>query len=412
MKPFLALLSAQEAYARIDALSPSATERRPALEAVGRVLAEDVRAFDDIPHFFRSNMDGFAVRAAETYGAGESRAVRLAVAGMVAMGEEAVDALPAGAAIRVSTGAMMPPGADAVVIVENTEGPVEGEVLVRAEALPKQNTVAVGEDLRRGDLVFEAGHRLRPVDVGVLSGVGVTEVLVHRPVRIGIVATGDEIVEPGEPLPPGRVRNVNQYLMREMARSFDGNPVVDLGVIGDDEGAFAATLERARADCDILFISGGSSRGTRDLTVASVMELPGAELLFHGLAVAPGKPTLLARAGGLHVMGVPGNPAAAAVVLHLFGRALVASLEGQPLARFLLRRARVRARLSRDLASPAGREDYLRVRLEDREGLPLAVPIQGKSVAISTIARADGLLAVPASVEGLAAGAEIEVILL
>lgn len=411
MKPFLELLSAEQAYRVIDGLEATASIRLPAVEAIGKVLAEEVRAKDAIPHFVRSNMDGFAVRASETLGASDSNAVRLPIAGAVAMGTEATLALPKDAVIRVSTGAMMPPDADAVVIIENTEEPTPGELLIRSEATVGQNTVKIGEDMAAGDLVFEAGHRIRPVDSGVLSGVGVTEVEVHSPVRIGIVATGDEIVEPDATLAPGQVRNVNQYLMRSMARSF-GNTVEDYGVIGDDEAQFATTLSRASADCDVLFISGGSSRGTRDLTVAAVGELDGAELLFHGLAVAPGKPTMLARAKGLHVMGLPGNPAAAAVVLQLFGRALVASLEGEPLSRMLLRRPRVRARVDRDLHSPGGREDYLRVRLVESEGLPIAEPIRGKSVAISTIARADGLLAIPASVEGLEAGTEVEVVLL
>ncbi|MFT5041646.1 MAG: molybdopterin molybdotransferase [Hyphomicrobiaceae bacterium] len=413
MKPFLELLSASQAYRMIDAAEPTEIIVCAAIAAIGMVLADEVRAGDDIPHFFRSNMDGFAVRAEDTFTAGDNSAVRMSIAGTVAMGAEATQPLPPGMAIRVSTGSMMPPDSDAVVIIENTEEPVPDEILVRAKVLPRQNTVAIGEDMRAGDLVFEAGHRLRPVDAGVLSGVGVIQVRVRRPVRIGVVATGDEIVEPDAPLPPGSVRNVNQYLMRAVALSF-GNHVEDFGVIGDDEDAFSRTLERAVEDCDVLFISGGSSRGARDLTVGSVSAMESAEVLFHGLAIAPGKPTLLARAGGLHVMGLPGNPAAAAVVMHLFGSALVGSLEGEPVERILLRRPRVRARLDEDVASPAGREDYLRVRLEPGLGLdlPIARPVRGKSVAISTIARADGLLAVPASTEGLAAGSEVEVVLL
>jgi molybdopterin molybdotransferase len=414
VKPFLELLSSQEAYALIDGLPKLSTEVFPAGQSVGHVLAEAIHAIDDIPHFFRSNMDGFAVRAQDTIGASASSAKRLSVSGSVPMGVEATAVVGPQQAVRVSTGAMMPAGADAVVIVENTEEPVEGEILVRSQVQERQNTVAIGEDMHNGDLVFSPGHRIRPSDRGVLSGVGVLEIVAHRRARIAVVATGDEIVEPGQELAPGQVRNVNQYLMAEMSRSL-GNPVLDFGVIPDREEDFARVLATAQQEADLLFVSGGSSRGARDLTVDAVQALPGAETLFHGLAIAPGKPTLLAVAAGLTVMGLPGNPAAAAVVLHLFGKVLAASLEGESVARVLLRRPRVRAQMGTSVSSTAGREDFLRVSLNaspDGQGLPVAQPALGKSVAISTIARADGLVAIPPSTEGLEQGAEVDVVLL
>lgn len=414
MKPFLRLLTSQEAYSIIDGLDKLEIETIDAADGIGHVLAEPIHAIDDIPHFFRSNMDGFAVRAADTAGASDGRALRLQVSGTVAMGTNATAKVGPGQAVRISTGAMMPAGADAVVIVENTEEPVEGEILVRSQVQGKQNTVAIGEDLRHGELVFPKGHRLRACDRGILSGVGVTSVRAYRRARIAVVATGDEIVEAGQPLAPGQVRNVNQYVMAEMIRAL-GNPVHDFGVIPDREEEFAAVLKAAAETADLLFVSGGSSRGTRDLTVPSVQALTGAATLFHGLAIAPGKPTLLARADGLTIMGLPGNPAAAAVVLHLFGKAVAASLEGESIARVLLRRPRVRARLAKTIASTAGREDFIRVGLTQAEistELPWATPIAGKSVAISTIARADGLVSIPPSTEGLSEGAEVDVILL
>jgi molybdopterin molybdotransferase len=411
VKPFLDLVTAEQALRAIGELGALGTERIESRAALGRVVAEEVRAGDDIPHFRRSNMDGFAVRAVDTAGASESSSAVLRVIGQVAMGEAArVDVEP-GTAVRVSTGAMMPAGADAVVIVERTEDAGERGVAIRDAAVAGQNTVAIGEDLRAGDLVFEPGRRLKGSDVGVLTGVGLSTVEVHRIPRVGVMATGDEIVEPEDTLGPGQVRNVNEYLLASLARQC-GAQVSDYGVVADREDVFGATLESAVADNDAVFISGGSSKGARDLTRPTIEALPGARIVLHGIAIAPGKPTILARAPGTAIMGLPGNPAAAAVVFSLFGQPLVRVLAGEPLERILLLRPTVRARLAEAVRSTPGREDYVRARVEAGAGLPIARPLRGKSVAISTIARADGLLRVPLSSEGLDEGTEVDIILL
>jgi molybdopterin molybdotransferase len=419
VKPFLKLRTTEEAWAELARTKPLPAETVPSRSALGRVLAEPVTAREDVPHFFRSNMDGFAVRAADTFEASEECSVVLRLGGEVAMGEEARQPLEPGAAIRVSTGAMMPPGADAVVIVEHTEER-GASVLVRHAVVPGASTIAIAEDLSAGEVVLEAGHRLRGSDVGVVTGVGRASLRVHRVPRVGVAATGDEIVEPEDELPPGRVRNVNQYLLGSMARSL-GAAVVDYGVVRDEEAALDGLFARAAKECDVLLLSGGSSKGSKDLVMGAILRLPGAEVRFHGIAIAPGKPTMFAEAGGLSILGVPGNPAAAAVVFVLFGSVLVRLREGEPLGRILATRPRIRARLAQDLSSTPGREDWIRVRLasDSAEGadagllapLPLAMPIRGKSVAISTIARADGLLRIPRSSEGLAAGSEVEVLL-
>ncbi len=410
IKPFLNLLTADEAYRHIGRMGPRGSETIDPRRAEGRVLAERVCARDDVPHFFRANMDGYAVRAEDTFQASDTSSTRLRLTGQVAMGHEATTTLEPGCTIRVSTGAMMPPGSDAVVMVEYTEE--DGtDVLVRSPVVAKQHTIAIGDDMRSGDLVFEAGRRMRGSDVGALCGVGLTAVSVHLVPRVGVIATGDEIVEPGDELAPGQVRNVNEYLMSAMARRM-GAIVNDYGVIADDEAVFSRALETAVGECDVVFISGGSSMGTRDLTMATIEGLADSEVLFHGIAIAPGKPTIVARAGNAAIMGVPGNPASAAVVFALFGSAMIRVLEGEPLERVLMNRATVRACLGEDLASTPGREDYVRVRLEPDEGLPRAIPVRGKSASISTIARADGLLRIPLSSEGIEKGSEVDVILL
>lgn len=410
MKPFLDLLTADQAFALIGEFNSLASETVASREALDRVCASPIDAPDDIPHFERSNMDGYALRAEDTRGASPSSSVLLDVVGQVAMGHAATQDVTANTAVRTSTGAMMPEGADAVVMVERTEDLGDARVAIHDQATPGQNVIRIGEDLRRGDRVFSPGHRFKGRDVGVLTGLGLSQVEVHRNPRVGIIATGDEIVEPEEKLGLGQVRNVNEYLLVAVARQC-GVEVNDYGVIADRNEILARTLARAADENDVIFVSGGSSKGAKDFTLSAIQALGDSSVVFHGLAIAPGKPTILARAGDTAIMGLPGNPAAVAVVFALMGEPLLRVLGGEPLDRILLTRPTVRASLAADTASTQGREDYLRVRLQPGTPLPLAHPISGKSVAISTIAWADGLLRIPLSSEGLDAGAEVDVLL-
>lgn len=413
MRPFFDLISADEAYRRIGGFAALGTEQVSTRTSRGRVIAQEVSAADDIPHFERSNMDGFAVRAADTAAASDGESVRLEVTGNVAMGKAAECTVDPGCAVRVSTGAMMPTGGDAVVIVEKTEDTGDGAITITEPAVRGQNIVAVGEDMKAGDAVFAPGRRIKGTDVGVLTGVGLSTVEVHCIPSIGIMATGDEIVEPEERLGPGQVRNVNQYLLNALATQL-GVKVNDYGVVGDDDARLSETLKRAAAENDAVFVSGGSSKGTKDLTLSAIESLGRVEIIFHGVAIAPGKPTILARAGKTAIMGLPGNPAAAAVVFSLFGTALVRVIGGEKLERLLMTRPSVRARAAGRVRSNQGREDYLRARLEPAAdgGLPYVHVVPGKSVAISTLAHADGLLRIPLQTEGIEEGTEVDVILL
>lgn len=415
--PFLDLATPQRAYELIGGFAPLATERIDCRQAFGRVAAAEVRAAENVPAFERANMDGFAVRAADTAGAAEDNAVLLAVTGQVDMGRAAAVVVDAGTAVRVSTGAMLPPGADAVVMVEKTEEVDDGRVAVRESCVSGQNIIRVGEDLREQEVVFDVGRRFKGGDVGALTGSGHAIVEVFETPRVGIIATGDEIVEPGEPLGPGQVRNVNEYVLVALAGRC-GVDVNDYGVIGDDQRRLGDALTRAVAENDAVFISGGSSKGHRDLTRSAIESIDGAEVLLHGIAIAPGKPTIIARAPrrdrrtGVAIMGLPGNPAAAVVVFTLYGSTLVRVIGGEPLERILTTRPIARARLAQALPSTPGREEYVRARLAAGTPLPSAYPLSGKSVAISTLARADGLVRVPLSSEGLEAGTEVDLILL
>jgi molybdopterin molybdotransferase len=406
---FFDLATTEQAYRAIGAFEPLETEWVEARRAAGRVVAETVLAAEDVPMFERSNMDGFAVRAADTFGASENASVTLRVTGRVAMGKEATTAVEPGCAVKVSTGAMLPAGADAVVIVEKTETVAGGTIALRETAVPGQNIIRVAEDLAKGDVVFEPGRRLKGGNIGALTGAGHAGVLVYRVPRVGIIVTGDEIVEPDAELRPGQVRNVNEYSLTSLARIL-GARVNDYGVSCDDEERIGAVLARAVSENDLVLVSGGSSKGDRDLTRGAFERL-GADILLHGIAIAPGKPTILARDEHCALLGLPGNPAAAVVVFTLFCAPLIRVLEGEHLDRILLTRPTIRARLSRTLKSTPGRENYIRVRLEHDESGPVAIPLAGKSVAISTIARADGLLRIPLSLDRLEAGADVEVLL-
>ncbi len=410
MKAYFSLVSIEQAYAALETFTPLDTERIDARLAAGRVVAEQVRACEDVPAFRRANMDGYAVRSTDVAEASESACAALVLCGAVDMGAAAACRVEPGTAVRVATGAMLPEGADAVVPWEQTETADGARVLVRSPVRPGQNIVEIAEDIAAGDVLFEPGRRLRGGDVGALTGVGRSHIEVFRRPRVGVVVTGDEIVEPEAELAAGQVRNVNQYALASLAR-LAGAEVHEYGVIPDEEATLRDAVARAIAQTDVVFISGGSSKGERDLTRATIERL-GGDVLVHGIAIAPGKPTIIARAGDCAVMGVPGNPAAAVVVFTLLGSALLRVREGEPLTRILALRPRAFARLTAAAASTPGRETYLRVRLEPgADGSLEATPIPGKSVAISTVARADALLRVRAD-ETIAAGTSVEVLLL
>lgn len=369
------------------------------LDALDRVTAEDLRSPVDLPAFARSTMDGFAVRAADTYGASEGLPAYLELCGEVPMGRAAEVAVGPGQAARVHTGGMIPPGADAVVMVENTQalGPDTVEV-VRPVAVG-ENVVPVGEDVRRGDLLFAAGHRLRPQDLGGLAGVGIARVEVAARPRVAILASGDEVVPPERPVAPGQIRDINSYSIAAQARRAGGQPLL-CGIAPDDSARLRAMAAEALDGADALIISAGSSVSTRDMTAQVIGELGAPGVLVHGVAIHPGKPTILALVGAKPVFGLPGNPVSTMIAFDLFVAPALRRLLGCGAAAG----GSVEARLARNVASRPGREDFVPVRLEDRAGALWAEPVFGKSNLIYTMAHADGLLRVPLDRSGLYAG--------
>jgi molybdopterin molybdotransferase len=411
VKAFFRVVSSAEARAQLAAFAPkTSVETVLVVEACGRVLAKALSAPMDLPHFHRTNMDGYAVRAQDTFGASPSLPMYLKLVGTVEMGKEVKRALKKGETMRIATGGMLPPSADSMVMVEYTEEMGDGTVEVHRSVSPWENILRIGEDIKKGAPVFSAGRRLRAHDLGALTGVGITTVPVYHRPTVALISTGDEIVAPDQTPKPGQIRNVNQYSLRAMITEAGGE-TLDLGVVKDDRPAFEKAMTQALKAADVVMVSGGSSVGTKDMTVDVICSFPRSEVFFHGISIAPGKPTIFARAAGKPVMGLPGHPVSALVVFALFGAPLIRLVGGEPAAAAFAPPRSTRARLAQNVASAPGREDYVRVILERQNGDLLAQPVPGKSGAVFSLVKADGMVCIPHDEEGKEAGEEVEVIL-
>lgn len=409
MPEFLHLLPPEEARQRwlphFTHRLPS--ERVPTAQALGRVTAEPITASHPMPPFPRSAVDGFAVRAADTYGASESLPAYLTVMGEVPMGAAATFRVGPGQAALIHTGGMLPEGADAVVMVEYTQQAREGEVEVLRPVAVGDNVIALGEDVAQGEVVISQGVRLRAAEIGGLMALGVVQVSVVRKPRVGILSTGDEVVPPETMPGPGQVRDVNTYALSAQVRRWGGEPVA-YGILPDRREALEDAARRALAECDLVVVTAGSSASVRDMTAEVLDALGEPGVLVHGVATKPGRPTILAVAEGKPVIGLPGNPVSALVNTDLFVRPALERLLG---LRVLRPRPVVRARVTVNLPSEAGREDWWPVRLRATlEGWE-AEPIFYKSNLVFRLVEADGLLKVPADATGIAAGEWAEVVL-
>lgn len=372
-------------------------ERVPIGMCPGRVAGTEICAREDVPAFTRSTVDGFAVIARDTFGCSESIPAMFALAGEVRMGEPAAFRLKPGECAAVPTGGALPEAADAVVMLEYAELPGDGTVLLEQPAAPGRNVIYAGDDVRRGACVISAGTRLTARSVGVLAMAGCTEVLVRRSPVVGILSTGDELVPPEETPGPGQMRDVNGPMLESLMRE-QGAETHFYGIVPDNEALLRETLMQAVAECDLVLLSGGSSVGARDAS-AQVLGACG-EVLFHGLSVKPGKPTLAADLGGTPVLGLPGHPAAAYFIARLLALPMLCRMEGVPAsARWTA------AVLSAAIPSNHGREEYVLVSLHGG----VAEPVPNKSGLIASLARVDGYVRVPRDCEGFSAGETVNV---
>ena len=376
--------------------------------ALGRVPVDPVLAPHPLPGFARSTVDGYAVQAADTYGASEGLPAYLDLAGDVRMGKAPHVQVRAGAAATMPTGGVLPDGADAVVMVEHTQNTLPGTVEVVRPVAPGDGVVRADEDVAGGAVVAPSGRPLRAPDLGMLAACGVTSVRVHvRPV-VGIVSTGDEVVRADtENLAPGEVRDATAAALAGLVRQAGGEPR-GYGIVADDGAALEQVLRTAVGECHLVVVSAGSSVGARDETAGAVERLGAPGVVCHGIALRPGKPTLLAQVGDVPVLGLPGNPLSALVVFRLVGMPVLRRVGGctqVPPA------PSTRARLGRQLASLAGRLDVVQVRIETDDAGPVAHPVLGASALLSVLTSADGFVVVPEDATGLDAGVEVDVTL-
>ena len=355
-------------------------------------------------------MDGYAVKAKDTFGASQSLPAYLKLAGVVEMGKEATQALNKGEAIRISTGGMMPPDGDAVVMVEYTDETDGGLVEIHRAVSPGQNVIQIGDDIKKGEPVFSQGRRLRGHDLGALTGVGISSIAVYRRPRVALISTGDEIVDAEIDPQPGQVRNINQHSLAGLIEEAGGE-LKDWGVIRDDRAQLTAAIGAALDWADAVLLSGGSSMGAKDIALETILSFPDSQFIFHGISIAPGKPTIFAKACGKPILGLPGYPVSALVIFDLFGAPMLRRLGGE--SRDALQRFShtVRAKLKTNIASQIGREDYVRVVMEGEGASFVATPLPSKSGAIFTLVKADGMVRIGMNQDGLEQGEEVDVIL-
>ncbi len=407
MREFFKVTPPAEVFAHIKSFARTDTETVSLMETAGRISAADMVADVDLPGFSRSTVDGYAVDASSTFGAGESNPGYLALKGVVDMGVLPGFTIERGEAAYVPTGGMLPEGSDGVVMIEHAEALDDTTLEIRKSVAPGQNVIARGEDFRKGERILQRGRRIRPQETGLLAAFGHGSVPVYRKPRLGIISTGDEVISLDEVPGPGQVRDINTYTLHALAAAAGCVPAV-FGVVRDDYDSLLEICGRAVSETDMVLVSGGSSVGTRDLTIQVFSALPRANVLVHGIPISPGKPTILARIQDKPCWGLPGHAASAMVVFSAVVRPFVDHLAG--LSERNGPHFGITARLTRNVSSAQGRTDYVRVRLRHEQGEWWAEPVLGKSGLIGTMAEADGLIEIGMNTEGLDRHAEAVVI--
>lgn len=401
MAEFFTVRTPAEAWALLlEQLQPQPKiEEVTTYSALDRVLSQTLSSPQDLPSFVRSTVDGYAVTAADTYGASGGLPAFLTVAGEVPMGQLSTLEMKLGEAALVHTGGMIPTGATAVVMVEHMQSVDAQSIEVLRAVADGENVIQVGEDVAAGESVLAPGRQLRPQDIGALLALGITQVQVAKPPRVAILSTGDEVVPPESETQPGQVRDINSYTLAALVTRAGGEPILH-GIVPDDRAALEAAAAAALADADIVVLSAGSSVSYRDMSVDVIDGLGDPGVLVHGVSVRPGKPTIVAVCDGKPVFGLPGNPVSAMVIFELLvtpAIRLLLGTESQP-------QQQVQARLARNIASVAGREDYVQVQVEERDGSFWATPVFGKSNLIYTLVHAQGAVKVPLDAGGIAEG--------
>ncbi|MFX0096724.1 MAG: gephyrin-like molybdotransferase Glp [Candidatus Hodarchaeota archaeon] len=376
-------------------------------EGLYRILAEDIHSPVNIPRFNKSAMDGYAVRAKDTFGASETNPLTFSVVDSIAAGQTPTIEVEENQAIMIMTGGELPPRADAVVMFEYTNRLDENTIEVYRPVVPKENISLVGEDVRQGDTILRRGTILEPQDIGMLYALNTLSIKVFEKPRIAIVSIGDELVEPGEPPPLGKIINTNTPMIQALTRKLGGSPI-DLGIARDDSEEIKTKIMEGTAKADILILIGGTSVGKKDLA-PGVVDSAG-KLVVHGMSMRPGKPTGLGIVKEKPVILVPGNPVAAMISVCIFGNRVIQKISGLAPERII---PPINARMTRRIPSNVGRRDFARVLVKCEKGKYVAEPIRvaGSSI-LSSMVKANGIVVVPENKEGIEEGEEVEVLLI
>lgn len=387
----------------------TSTENVSLLQAHDRILSQSISSPEDLPAWPRSTMDGYAVKAADTFGASQSMPAYINLTGEVFMGKPPLGAVEKGCAHRIPTGGLVPEGADAVVMHENTV-PVDSTLVeVVKDVGTGTAIIQTGEDISKGAEVLPAGRQLHPHDIGLLAGLGIPEISVHKKPRVAVLSTGDEIIPHKDTPEAGQIRDINSIALAGLI-DHAGGEFIQLGIVSDNREIFFPALEKAVLENDIVLFSGGSSVGMRDLGEQAIEALGMPGILVHGVALKPGKPIIIGLHKSTPIFGLPGHPVSALVCFDTFVTPTIRSLSGKQSSNKDFK-ATVSANLSRNINSAPGRRDVVRVTLSKEDSEIIAEPVLGKSGSISTLSKAHGYFIIDESSQGFYQGTNVEVIL-
>ena len=409
MKEFFKVTDLKTVLGWTSLFQPVEKETIGLTSSLGRILGTDIQSEINLPDFPRAIMDGYAVCATSTFGASEGNPAYLNIVGTIAMGEDPTMSIKPGETAKISTGGMLPAGADSVVMIEHTDAIHDTTIEVYRSVAPGQHMIQVGEDIKASETILFQGQQLRPQEIGILAALGIETVSVYRQPVISIISTGDEVLPISETPPLGKIRDINSFTLSGQVAQAGGRPM-RMGIVNDNFQALRDMCQTAVQQSDMVFVSGGSSVGMRDFTIEVLSAIPGAEILAHGISISPGKPTILAKVGNTLFWGLPGHVTSAMVVFHVVVRPFLEHIGGKNPAHENTRSCY--ARLERNLSSKQGRIDYIRVKLHHKDGALSAEPVLGKSGLIHTMAKADGLVRIDKNTEGLDKGSIVEVALL
>lgn len=381
--------------------------------ALGRILAEDLKSPINLPPFSRSTVDGYAVKAADTAGASPAMPTYFELTAGVEMGKSTEIKLKTGQAAPIPTGGMLPEGADGVLMIEDTEK-IDAETVESFKSLGVgENLVLKADDIGAGEILFKAGRKIMARDIGALAGLGITEIPVFKAAQVAVISTGDELIPPEAEAEPGQIRDINSYLISSYLNKI-GAEAKKVGIVEDDFASLKKAVKK-ELNQDLVLISGGSSVGIKDLTIKLLNSLGEPGVILHGLAIKPGKPTILSVIEGTIVIGLPGHPASSWMVNSILVAEIVRVLNGEKTIENMGQKNEkylIKAELNRNLVSDKGREEYIPVKIYQENGKVFAEPLLGKSSLITNLAKSDALLKIPAAQEGKAKGEQVELALI